>query len=90
MDISITQTAPRGTLGDWDHKTNTIRVKRRMKPQIKASTLLHESLHAMFEISGLSDKMKAELEEEIIRQIESHLYQFIKDNPEVVRYIQET
>jgi hypothetical protein len=73
-------------------KHNYIEVCEGQGKAQEASTLLHECLHAIFAdrwtFYDHHDK-DHKLEEKVVRDLESGLAAFIKDNPKVIKYFQE-
>ena len=53
------------------------------------STLLHETLHAMLELGGLCSMFEDEAEESFISRFGPLLLAFVRDNPNVIFYLQE-
>ena len=54
------------------------------------STLLHETLHAMLELGGLCSMFEDEAEESFISRFGPLLLAFVRDNPNVIFYLQES
>jgi len=50
-------------------------------------TLLHELLHAMFDMTGLSHELGVEKEENIIRRLSPVLLDFLMSNPHILPYL---
>ena len=58
-----------------------------LTPQLQATTLLHELLHACWSISDLAARYKNKTEEDVIRTIEPFIYSMLVDNPDLVKFI---
>jgi len=67
--------------GDFDMSTGEIRVQAGLPPVSKASTLLHEILHAV------ADTLGGGLTEGQVRCVEQGLSMAIQDNPKLFRGI---
>jgi hypothetical protein len=70
--------------GETDYDTLSIRVHDRLEPSVKASTLLHEIVHAIYDEYGIS---KDDEEERVVNSISNGLSQVIRDNPDVLAFI---
>lgn len=78
--------------GSYDPKTNDIVILQehddvKIAPSLQRTTMLHEVLHAVFDISGLANKYNVIAEEEFIRTLEPILFQVMRDNPKLVQFI---
>lgn len=72
-------------LGQHDPHTNTIRLNGRIEnEQIKAETLFHELLHAVWNIFGLSNP---EEEEAAVHKMSVGVAMIFRDNPALVKYL---
>lgn len=89
------QERPRLTAGNGDgtsswvngnvlYQENEIRVEQDMTPTMKAAALWHESLHAILYHAG-----HTEHPEPVIIALGYALVQFVRDNPELVKFTQE-
>lgn len=54
-----------------------------------ANTILHESLHACFNTFGLCESFSSSQEEQLVNTMANALCGLIKDNPELINYLQE-
>lgn len=72
--------ANEGLTGSFD-RDQGIEIKRRMDQGTKALTLVHECLHAIWQINRLP---KSLTEEELCESLEGPLLGFLKDNPELI------
>lgn len=89
--ISI-KIAPRSDIkGSADYRcyTKAIRVADDMAPSEVGTSVVHEILHAMWHSSGLYQSYKPKTEEDIVKTLEPWLYQVMRDNPKLVRWIME-
>jgi hypothetical protein len=75
--------------GNYDPRQNVIRVTKNACDAAKATTLLHELLHACWASTGLWAIFKIKDEEAVVRALEPVLFQVLRDNPKLIRYIQE-
>jgi hypothetical protein len=55
----------------------------------KQDTLLHEVLHVIWYEMGIHNEDKTELEETIITRMATGLFQVLRANPHLVRYLQK-
>lgn len=58
-------------------------------PDSMAETLLHEVLHAVVVLVGLSNEWKESREERVVRRLAPALLDLIRRNPKLVAYLQE-
>ncbi len=72
--------------GECDKNYGIIRVSTDYGPHRTAATLIHETLHACYAVSGLADK---EPEEKVVTVLSQVLAQVIRDNPDFVAYLSE-
>lgn len=70
------------------HK-NIIEVSRDICKQQQQATALHEVLHGICYVYGLSRTLSSEQEETIVTALEEGLLQFIRDNPGFIKYLME-
>lgn len=75
-----------GKLGDCDRVIHTIRVRPDLPASQVANTLLHEILHAAYDIADLPAKH----EEKVVSGLARVLTQIAQDSPEVLRWIIHT
>lgn len=78
-----------GAYASYHDYTLKIELNETMCPQQKAQSGVHEILHACFKQSGLSMLFDSKQEEEIVRRLEPYVYGVIKENPDLVKYIQK-
>lgn len=72
-----------GNYGSVHYKTQKIFINPLVEEQTQESTYVHEMLHSIIFLSGLSERLKnidGITEEEIVASIEGLLYQVLKDN----------
>lgn len=73
--------------------SHQIRLDPQAPPARLRATLLHEVLHVVMNVSGLSfrfnDKEDRVNEESVVREVSTLLYQVIRDNPDLVEYLLE-
>lgn len=75
--------------GMWDGRQASILLSSRAADTIIKETLLHEMLHAIFELSGASSVhiKDSDTEEGIIRSATPMLLDTLKRNPRIVSYL---
>jgi hypothetical protein len=82
-----------GVAGVTVRHKQRILINKEMAPHQQLDTYLHEALHAMFYMTGLSragGPLATELhEEEVIVSLAPVLLQFIRDNPAVMNYLRQ-
>lgn len=65
-----------------------IHIRPGQSPDSEADTLLHEVLHAVFDMTGLGHDLAADdLDESVIRRLTPALLGVIRANPELVKYL---
>lgn len=62
-----------------------IEINKEIAPSMMAETIIHEILHAIVELAGLSRQLKLGREETIVQAIGHMLTQVLRDNPKVRR-----
>lgn len=70
-----------------DTDIQTIRVSGSLAPEMQQETLLHEILHGLFHLVGLSDKLNQKKEEDIIRVLSPALLHTLQANPKLRDYL---
>ena len=80
---SPAELADEGRQADVCHRTATIRVVTEGASQHLASLVIHESLHAIFDDSGI--EIPRDEEERFVSILTPRLTAFLADNPEQVR-----
>lgn len=90
VDYEIKQPKQFDLLGETLAEQATIKLRRKQSESTKRVTLLHEILHAIFWESGYRqiEDMSAKREERIIQALAPWLVSVIRDNPDLVKYIQ--
>lgn len=73
-------------MGDYTHRDGVINIANDMCPSQQAATLLHEILHCCWRSAYITRKTP---EETAVRALEQVLYQVIRDNPKIIKWIQE-
>lgn len=73
-----------GRYAECDKMNGIIRVDHQFGPQKAAESLLHEVLHAAFDIAGIEDKGE---EERVVTALSLALCQIWRDNPGFVAFI---
>jgi len=73
--------------GEFDPRRNAIAITSEACSAVQATTLLHEVLHACYANIGLL--VKSREEEAFVQAFEPILFQVLRDNPKLIRYIQE-
>jgi hypothetical protein len=77
------------SLGETDNPNCEILVLRKQAPASKRDTLLHETLHAILWLSGMSNEMDGDTEEKYVRYLTPWLLAFLRDNPEALAFLLE-
>lgn len=76
-----------GRYGECDRHHLVIRVRADLPPTRKAETLLHEVLHAAYDMGHVADKDE---EEQTVAVLASQLAQIWRDNPDLIRFLEQT
>lgn len=71
---------------ECDRMNLVIRLRTDLPKTMVAQLLLHETLHAAFDMGDLNG---ADTEEKIVTVLSLQLSQIVRDNPELVAYLQE-
>jgi hypothetical protein len=66
-------------LGEFDTATWDIHLSGKMHPTFTRQILIHELLHALFTLAEMPE-MTPDLEENICKALENHLYRMLCDN----------
>ena len=72
------------TIGNISYRDAEIQIKAGLKPQVKAVTVLHEVIHGIMAHGGALEQ-----DESFIDMLAYGLHQVLKDNPTLVRLINE-
>jgi len=70
---------------ECDRVAQVIRVRDDLPKQFKAECLLHETLHAVYDMAGISEN---DNEERVVTHMSTHLAQVIRDNPHLLAYLE--
>lgn len=73
-------------MGYTNNRTLEIVVDPEVAPMMRKETLLHEVLHAIADVSGLS-QIDSPDEENFIESVDSTLLQVLRDNPALLAYL---
>lgn len=76
--------------GACEHDELEIAVDPNLVPSKQREIVLHESLHGMIATSGLGILIGHKREERACRLLAPLLLQVIRDNPALIRYLQQT
>jgi Zn-dependent peptidase ImmA (M78 family) len=60
-------------------------INEEMEPPQKASTLIHEIMHAIYKSAGLENHLKPDPEEIIVRAFEPFILSLSVDNPKIIK-----
>lgn len=71
---------------DW--KRELIVVDRNLPAITRRDTLLHEVLHVVNWASGLQERLGVDEEELVTRQLSPWLLMLMRDNPELIKFLQ--
>lgn len=74
-----------GAFADYDAAQQLIRVRTDLPPQLTAECLLHEVIHAAYDVGCLD---VADSEERVVSVLGAQLSQVIRDNPDLIAYLQ--
>ena len=66
--------------GEINFLTNQIRIDRNMPEDLKKQALIHEMMHAIFDLLGFEDLCT---DENKVQSIATALHQVIRDNPKL-------
>ena len=87
LDAILRHSYPPGSsLGVCRKQEQTILICRDQSKQELPRTVLHEALHACFIHNKILDHSK---EEEVVLLLEERLTDLIKNNPKLIKYLQE-
>jgi hypothetical protein len=87
-DVNIEFTSLNGEIfGDYSYINNLIRIEKTLTGGPFVDTLLHEMLHAIWRLGQLKDVK--ETEERTVSVTASYLAQIIRDNPELIAWLQK-
>ena len=79
------ETEPENLMGATDKCDLTIYVRNNLKPPVERTVLLHEMVHAMCDSFNLG--FDDNEHEEIVDAIAKGMYNFMKQNPEVIKWL---
>jgi len=87
-DVNIEFTSLNGEIfGDYSYINNLIRIEKTLTGGPFVDTILHEMLHAIWRLGQLKDVK--ETEERTVSVTASYLAQIIRDNPELIAWLQK-
>ena len=87
-DVNIDYTNLNGEIfGDYSYINNLIRIEKTLTGGPLVDTVLHEILHAIWRLGQLNDVREAE--ERAVSVTASYLAQVIRDNPELIAWLQK-
>jgi hypothetical protein len=87
-DVNIDYTSLNGEIfGDYSYINNLIRIEKTLTGGPLVDTVLHEILHAIWRLGQLKDVREAE--ERAVSVTASYLAQVIRDNPELIAWLQK-
>lgn len=86
-ELDVTLTARCELYGATDHKSLAIFVSDRQAASQARDTLLHEALHAILDVTGISHECEGDEEERLIRRLSPALLQLLRDNPVLVQFL---
>lgn len=76
-------------LGECDSQRCTITIDPDQAPSQLADTLVHELLHACFDLIGAGEDVSADVEERLVRRLAPVLVGLLHDNPRLVTWLSE-
>ena len=74
-------------LGECDAQRLTITVDPDQAPSQLADTLVHELLHACFDLIGAGEDVTGDVEERLVRRLAPVVVQVVADNPRLVAWL---
>ena len=87
-DVEVEYVSLNGELfGDYSFINNLIRVDKTLRGGPLVDTVLHEILHAIWRLGQLKDVK--ETEERTVSVTASYFAQIIRDNPELIAWLQK-
>lgn len=87
-EIQVLEELSGDIVGDIDFIDGIIRLEKHSKRGM-LMTLLHESIHGILFSAGLNNTEEDEHDERLISALAHGFYTLIKDNPKLVKKIQE-
>ena len=75
-------------LGRCDTEQLTIVVDPKLAPSQSAETLVHEVLHACFDLVGAPEDISTDVEERLVRRLAPVVAQMLAANPKLVGWVQ--
>jgi hypothetical protein len=85
--IEKTDWDPRGVAGLTNYRSHVIYISRRQSLADEQDTLMHELLHCVMGHAFSEEKIRGH---EVISSLTPKLLQLFKENPELVKYLQQT
>lgn len=85
-DFKVDEGTADSYYGVTDHGEQKVCINSDQTELHQALIALHESLHTLFHQTGVSSN--SNFEEEIVRSLTFPLFQFIRDNPQLITHIQ--
>ena len=87
-DVEVQHVSLNGEIfGDYSYINNLIRIEKTLTGGPFVDTILHEMLHAIWRLGQLKDAK--ETEERTVSVTASYLAQIIRDNPELIAWLQK-
>lgn len=87
LDLTVKK-AKLNYYGEYDRWLTTAKIGAHLGHQQQAATLMHEILHAICHERGVFKTKQGKAEEDMVAKLEGGITAFIKDNPEVIKFIQ--
>lgn len=88
-DVEIQDTPVAGDkacLAYQDFDRQVLAIKKDTKPAVKRMAVVHESMHAMYDLAEFQEGVLYS-EEEVVSRLSPLIVQFIQDNPKLMEYI---
>ena len=85
----VSAEAEQRKLGECEPRTCTITIDPDQHPSQLADTVIHECLHAAFDVIGAMEDVSDEIEERLVRRLAPVLLQILTDNPGLVAWLTE-
>lgn len=78
--------------GYHDFDELSIVIRKELPLSLQRGVLLHELLHALYDVSELdethiNEEKKAHVEEVVVSRLTAHLLSLVRDNPKLVEYL---
>jgi hypothetical protein len=76
--------------GQSNSRISEIEYATDLSRTMEASTILHECIHQLLDVFYLNHLLPRKNRESMVLGLEVSLFQFIRENPELIKYIQRS